>query len=208
MISTSAVRGTLIAMALAAGTSAAWAQEAAQDANLTRPISTFEAGALGVSNRSFKAGEYNGLQKKGGLRHRQLRLEGRRRVRQRQRAALARQGRRSRASRGAACQAEVGVQGKSRLTVGYDELLRNRTDSFQTIFDGAGTTRLTLPGTWLIPNVAGSTAANSATNITSARGLVKSVATQPYINLNTASPNLRRRHQSDGGAAGACQRGR
>ena len=55
-------RGALIAMALAASTGLAAAQSA-QD--LTKPTSTTEIGAGGVSDGSYKAGEYNGLENKG-----------------------------------------------------------------------------------------------------------------------------------------------
>ena len=79
--------------------------------------------------------------------------------------------------------AQVGVQGKFRLNFGYDELRRNRSDSYQTPYNGAGTNILTLPGTWQVPTVAGS----GGTNPVSARGLVKAIGDAPYI--STAAAN-------------------
>jgi hypothetical protein len=59
-----AVRCVLIAMAMAAYTDPALAQTAEE---LTKPSSTVELGVGNVSNGSYKAGEYNGLQKKGAF---------------------------------------------------------------------------------------------------------------------------------------------
>ncbi len=189
LISAWAVRGTLIAMALTAGAGTALAQEGAQNQNLTRPISTAELGAISVSDGSFKAGEYNGLQNKGGLGIGNFDLKG-------GGAYNSDSARRWRVTgvdlglEGRSVSGEIGVQGKSKFTFGYNELLKNRSDSFQTVFDGGGTTAITLPGAWLLPNIAGSTAANSTANITSARGLAKLIAGRPYININTAAANL------------------
>ena len=75
--------------------------------------------------------------------------------------------------------AEAGVAGKFQLNFGYDELRRNRSDSHQTAYNGAGTNILTLPGTWLVPTVAGSSSTNGHINITSARGLVTAIGDSP-----------------------------
>jgi len=79
--------------------------------------------------------------------------------------------------------AQVGVQGKFRLNFGYDELRRNRSDSYQTPYNGTGTNVLTLPGTWLVPTVAASGGANAI----SARGLVKAIGDAPYISTVAAN---------------------
>jgi hypothetical protein len=84
--------------------------------------------------------------------------------------------------------AEAGVQGRFRFTVGLDSIRRNRSDSYETPYNGVGTNSLTLPQSWLVPTVAGSTAANNAVNTTSARGLVKSIGGAPYIDIQTTSP--------------------
>ena len=44
------------------------------------------------------------------------------------------------------------MQGRFRLTFGYDELRRNRSDSYQTPYNGAGTNVLTLPGALARPD--------------------------------------------------------
>ena len=86
--------------------------------------------------------------------------------------------------------AEVRVQGKFRLSFGYDVLRRNRSDSYQTPYNGVGTDALTLPATWLVPTVAGSSTSNSVVNNVSARGLIQGIGTVPYIDTRTTSPTL------------------
>jgi hypothetical protein len=49
---------------------------------------------------------------------------------------------------------------------------------------------LTLPTTWLVPTVAGSSSSNNAVNTTSARGLVPSIGLAPYIDTRTGSPTI------------------
>ncbi|MEO8678411.1 MAG: MtrB/PioB family outer membrane beta-barrel protein [Vicinamibacterales bacterium] len=182
-VSTAIVRGVMAGLAF----SAAAGPAAAQD--VTRPTSTFEAGPAGVGNGAYKAAEYSGLPSKGGfaighfdwrggglfdsdsaLRWRMTGVD----------LGLDTRG----------IYAEVGVQGRYRLSVGYNGVRRNRSDSFQMPFAGAGTNRITLPGSWQVPTVAGSAAANNVTNVISARGLTPSVATAPYIDTQTTSPTL------------------
>ena len=177
--SVAAVRGALIAMALAAYTDRAVAQSAQE---LSKPTSTVEVGVGDVSQGSYKAGEYNGLEKKGAFFLGNLDLRGgasfdsasalRWRIKGTDLGLETR-----------SLSAQVGVQGKFRFNFGYDELRRNRSDSYQTPYNGAGTNILTLPGTWQVPTVAGS----GGTNPVSARGLVKSIGDAPYI--STAAAN-------------------
>ncbi len=61
------------------------------------PVSTIDLGLGPVSDGSYKAGEYNGLEKSGAFAHRERGLAQPRRLRQHQRVAMARQGHRSRA---------------------------------------------------------------------------------------------------------------
>ena len=75
------------------------------------------------------------------------------------------------------------MQGKFRLKFSYDEMRRNRSDTYQTPYLGTGTDTLTLPSTWLVPNVAGS----NGTNPASARGLVKAIGDSPYISTVAAN---------------------
>ena len=181
-----AVRGCSAAAVLAAGIGIAAAQTV-QEA--TTPTSTVEGGAAGVSDGSYKAGEYNGLQKQGAVAIGNFDLRGggaydsdsamRWRVKGIDLGLETR-----------SLTAEVGVQGLFRINLGYDELRRNRSDSYQTPYGGAGTNVLTLPAGWQVPTVAGSTATNSAVNVLSARGLVPAIGNAPYIDLRTASPTF------------------
>jgi MtrB/PioB family decaheme-associated outer membrane protein len=174
--------GALIAMALAFSATSALAQTQA---------STVEIGPSAVSDGSYKAGEYNGLQNQGAYGIGNIDFRGGKSgynsdsaLRWRIRGSDL-----GLETRGLA--AEVGQQGKFRLSVGYDELRRNRSDTYQTPFDGAGSSNvLTLPGGWIVPTVAGSTAASTAVNAISARGLVPSIGTAPYINVATNSTGM------------------
>ncbi len=121
-------------------------------ASQTTPEKKMEVGVGGVSDGSFKFGEYNGLQNSGvfgvgnfdfrggaaydsgstwrwrfqgtnlGLENRNLSVE-------------------------------FGKQGKFQLRFAYDELLANRSDTYQTPYLGAGTNNLTLPSNWIKPMV-------------------------------------------------------
>jgi MtrB/PioB family decaheme-associated outer membrane protein len=174
-----AVRVAFIAMALAAWAAGVCAQTAEE---LSKPVSTVEAGAGGVSQDSFKAGEYNGLQNKGAYFQGNVDLRGsvtsasadtwRWRIKGTDLGLETR-----------SVTAQAGIPGKYQVTFGYDELRRNRSDSYQTPYNGAGTNTLTLPGTWRVPTVAASGGANAV----SARGLVPSIGDAPYI--STAAAN-------------------
>jgi hypothetical protein len=180
-----AVRGALITLAMvasaqAADNAAATAQAAvgstttaeapAQPTEAGPPqmvrSSTMDIGLSYVSKGSFKAGEYTGLQDKGVTIDANIGLYG---------------GAPDSAERWSVTgtdlgletrniQIEAGVQGKMRFNFGYDELLRNRSDSYQTPYLGAGSNNLTLPGTWVQPVVP----ALSATTV-NARGLSSDV---------------------------------
>ena len=77
-----------------------------------------------------------------------------------------------------------------RVTFGYDELRRNRSDSYQTPYNGAGTNILTLPGTWQVPLIPSSAAANNRNTSLSASGLVTSIGEAPYLDTQTGSPTI------------------
>ena len=173
--------------AAAQGGSQPAAQQSAGD--LTRPASTVELGAGGVTQGSFKAGEYNGLQGKGVFLIGDVDIRGggaydsgdatRFRIRGTDLGLATRDVR-----------VDYGMQGSFRLSFGFDQLRANRSDSYQTPYNGAGTNVLTLPLTWLLPTVAGSSSSNNAVNNTSARGLVPSIALAPYIDTKTTSPTV------------------
>ncbi len=184
--SVAAVRGALIAMALATYTGHAVAQSGQE---LTKPTSTTEIGAGDVSDGSYKAGEYNGLQKQGGFVIGNIDWRGGGAFDSdsalRWRIKGIDLGLQTRSLYG-----EVGAQGKFRLNAGFDEIRRNRSDSYQTPYNGAGSNVLTLPGTWLVPTVAGSSTSNTAVNTVSARGLIKAIGDAPYISTATNSPTM------------------
>lgn len=148
--SVAAVRAALVTLVVVPAAYAAEGDDAVRQ--LTRPTNFVEAGAGYVSRDSFKFGEYNGLFRQGlfGIFHlgifgggawdsddttrwdvvgTDLGLETR------------------------DIRAEYGQQGRFRINIGYDELRRNRSDSFQTPYLGAGSDTLTLPPTWLKPIV-------------------------------------------------------
>jgi MtrB/PioB family decaheme-associated outer membrane protein len=194
------VRGAIIAMALLAWTDRAAAQTAPQAptpaappaATTTQPATTtgtIEVGAGGVSASSFKAGEFNGLGKKGlfGIGNLDVRGGGAYDSNSafRWRIIGTDLGLKTRG-----LSAEVGDQGRFRLTFGYSELLRSRSDSYQTPYNGAGTNTLTLPGTWQVPMVASSSATNNQLTSVSARGLVKTIGGARYIDTMTTSPTV------------------
>jgi MtrB/PioB family decaheme-associated outer membrane protein len=180
------VRATLGALWLVciARTASAQDPEAAAkaiEASRTAPTSTIDVGAGGVSDNSYKAGEYNGLQSSGGFLAANLDLrtrawyDGPGKVVSRFKSTdLGLEARRLSAS--------TGLQGRYRLTFVYDELRRNRSDSYQTPYAGTGSNVLTLASTWLVPNIA-----SPAGNTTSARGLVKSLGGAPYLSTSAAN---------------------
>ncbi|HZV53763.1 MAG TPA: MtrB/PioB family decaheme-associated outer membrane protein [Rhodocyclaceae bacterium] len=114
-------------------------------AELTTPDKTVEVGAIYTNKDSYKFGEYNGLQSKGlhgvlnfdltgkgdddsttwwSVRGADLGLDSRR------------------------VEATGGNQGKFNLQFLYDELPHRYSDSYKTIFNGAGSTGLTLPASY------------------------------------------------------------
>jgi len=139
--STLAVRGALITLATLPS---AYAQSAS---DLTKPTSSLEVG-IGYSDKdSYKAGEYSGMEQKGGYFLGGFDVKGggaydsdnalRFRITASDLGLDTRK-----------LGAEFGEQGKFRLTFGYDEIVKNRSDSYQTPYLGAGTNNQTLPANW------------------------------------------------------------
>jgi hypothetical protein len=159
--STVAVHAALLALAL--GPVVARADDEPTVKDLTVPTNKVEVGVGGVSQDSNKAGEYDGLEHKG------FHLIGNFDLRgggaydsndaTRWRFSGTDLGLETRDVQG-----EYGEQGKFRFNVGFDSLLRNRFDSYETPYQGAGGTRLTLPGNWLAPlyQTSASMASNTA----------------------------------------------
>ena len=149
-----ALRGCTLAvqaaLALIALGQAARADDEQTAQELTTPTSVVNAGVVGVSKDSNKAGEYDGLEKKGLRPTGNLDLRGggsydsgdatRWRI---QGTDLGLETRN--------LQAEYGEQGRFRFNFGYDEILHQLSDTYQTPLQGAGSTHLTLPSNWQAP---------------------------------------------------------
>jgi len=175
-------RTALIVAALAAVPGRGAAQQA--------QTSTIEVGPSDVSDGSFKAGEYNGLERQGANAIGNVDLRGgtagynstgllRWRVKGNDLGLETR-----------SLTAEAAAQGRFRVSVGYDELRRNRSDTFQSPYDGAGGNVLTLPSSWIVPTVAGSSTTSTAVNLTSARGLFAPIGNAAYLNAATNSTTM------------------
>src|ERR1700730_16124395 len=127
-------------------------------AELTQPTSTVEAGVGSVSRSSFKFGEYNGLQDRGPFAIGNLDLRGGGRYDSDDTSRWAIQGR----DLGLDTRSlllDYGKQGSFRFGIGYDELRRNYSDSYQTPYLGVGSSNFVLHANWLkplVPQVSGS----------------------------------------------------
>lgn len=135
-----AVRAALATLAFAPVAHAADSDDAVRA--LTEATSSVEVGVLNVNQDSAKFGEYSGLDKKRVYGIGELELLGgdgpdgafRWNV-------LGRNlGLDSRSLAG-----EVGTQGRWRITAGYDEIVRNFSDTYLTLWNGAGGSAFTLP---------------------------------------------------------------
>lgn len=141
------------ALAVLALHGAAWAADAEPAlAELTTPTNTIEVGVADVSAASAKASEYNGVRGKGLYAIGGVDLRGggaydsADATRWRLKASDLGLEKRNIAF-------EAGEQGRYRLDAYYSELLRNRSDTFQTPYAGAGGNVFTLPSNWLVPLV-------------------------------------------------------
>ena len=114
---------------------------------LTRPQSKFEIGIGAISDAPFAFDNYNGFGQKGlfvigafDLRGDQYSYGNADDDKTRWRLFGANLGLSARSLAG-----EVGMQGRYRITFGYDKIPRRNADSYQTLFLGAGSANLTLP---------------------------------------------------------------
>lgn len=115
--------------------------------DLVKPTSVVEIGVGDVSKASAKFGEYNGLNKSGSYLIGGFDLRGgdaydsegalRYRITARDLGLDTR-----------SLNGDVGQQGRFRLTFGYDALVKNRSDSYQTMYLGGGSNALSLPPNW------------------------------------------------------------
>jgi MtrB/PioB family decaheme-associated outer membrane protein len=149
-----AVRGALIAIVLMLVVAGYKVNVVAQTpaASQTTPEKKVEVGVGGVSDSSFKFGEYNGLQNQGPFGVGNFDLRGG--------AAYDSDStwrwRLNGTNLGLETRnlfADFGKQGKFRFIFAYDELLANRSDTFRTPYLGAGSNNLTLPANWTKPTV-------------------------------------------------------
>lgn len=138
--SVTAVHAALAAMAVIPAVYAADTGDEIRE--LTQPASQVEIGVGNVSKSSAKFGEYNGLDESGAYGIASFDLYGR--------------GAEDSAFRWQinatdlgldtrSLQGDVGEQGRYRIKFGYDELQRNYSDTYKTLWNGAGSTSLTLP---------------------------------------------------------------
>jgi hypothetical protein len=147
-----AVRGALALLVVLPA--AVWAADTASDdaavAALTHEASRVESGLGYVSRDSAKFGEYNGLGKSGAFGNGSVQLHGG--------GAYDSQDAKRWSLRGdnlglqtRELSFDYGEQGNYRLNFGYSEFLHRISDSYQTPYQGAGTTGLALPASWLKP---------------------------------------------------------
>ena len=172
----------LVGASLAAAASAeeAGTNQAVRD--LTQPNSSVEVGIGDVTDGSYKFGEYNGLQNSGqfGVGSFDLRGGGS------YDSSDATRWRINATNLGLDTRnatAEYGEQGRYRVTLGFDEIRHNITDSYSTPYRGVGTDVLGLPSSWLVPIVPllSATAPN-------ARGLSDAVATSSALVRGVLTP--------------------
>lgn len=187
-----AVQGVLIALAMVQTAYAA--DTAAADSavtELTKPTNKIELGIGYVSDDSFKAGEYTGLEDQGAYGIANIDVRGGDAYdsdgKMQYRLKATNLGLENRN-----ISIDAGQQGKFRFNFGYDELLRNRSDSYQTPYQGEGSNNLTLPSNWVKPVVqqlgTGTPAAGNSTAL-NFRGL--------DLTAGTAASVLRSANSSD-----------
>ncbi len=120
---------------------------------LTKPKSTVELGVGGVTDTSWKFGQYNGLNDSGayGIGNFDIRGGGTYDSDDATRWQVTGKniGLDTRSFTG-----EYKNQGNYKLNFGYDELQVNRNDSYQTPYLGSGGANLALPNDWLYPKTA------------------------------------------------------
>ncbi|MES2299053.1 MAG: MtrB/PioB family decaheme-associated outer membrane protein [Pseudomonadota bacterium] len=141
-----AVRGALAAVALMPLAHAGEPENEEVQA-LVQPTSKVELGLGEVNKASSKFGEYNGLGQGGAFGIGAFDVRGKERYDGESALRWSVTGRDLGLST-RAIEGEVGVQGQFRLNFGYDQLPRNYAGDYQTFYDGAGSTALTLPASF------------------------------------------------------------
>jgi MtrB/PioB family decaheme-associated outer membrane protein len=156
---------TLMTITLLAFAAETMAENAELD-ELTKPKSKIEAGVGGVTQDSWKFGQYNGLNKSGafGIGNFDIRGGGDYDSNDatRWRITGSNIGLENRRFTG-----DYKNQGQYKLHFGYDEIPANRNNSYTTPYNGAGGNVLTLPPNWVYPNPANNMRALSLGDIAS-----------------------------------------
>lgn len=198
-----AVRAALAAMLLSTTCVEAMAADAQPTAaELTTPANAVEIGAGTASAASAKANEFSGQRGKGPFGVFNLDLRGGAAY-DSEDATRYRLNVRDLGLERRSVSAEYGVQGRFRLEFGYDELRRDKSDTYQTPFLGAGTNSLTLPSTWLVPLVprlsvvapaastsGGANARGLSPDVTASRALISGVLTAPTLAQGATAAGL------------------
>ncbi len=163
--------------------STAWAQADPALIALTRPGQRVELGVAAQDRYAAKADEFTGLSNKTPVLIGNLDLEGGGAYD----SSDARRwwlSARDLGTRSRSLEAAYGVQGRWRLRLGYGELQRHQSDSYQTPYLGVGGSTLTLPSNWqtiVVPRV-NATAPNArglSPDVTASGVLVNGVLTAP-----------------------------
>lgn len=183
--STVAVRSALAVFAMMQGAVCAAEEMSDEIRELTQRSNQIEVGIGNVSKGSYKFGEYNGQQKDGVFGNAGFELNGGGIDTAFRWQAYGKDLGLDTRSLGV----DIGTQGSYRFKWDYDELRRNYDDSFHTIFQGAGSTSLTLPAGALPP------AASRLSTTTTAGGVLS--------NWNNAqAPNANATQNTPGGGPG------
>jgi MtrB/PioB family decaheme-associated outer membrane protein len=161
-------------------------------AELTRPKSHVELGVAASNSDSTKAHEFDGVNRQGGQVVGGFDVIGggaydsEDATRWRLKAS-------DLGLKSSSISAEYGEQGRFRLKMGYDTLLRNRSDSFQTPYQGVGSNNLGLPAGWIVPvvprvNALTPNARGLSPDVTSSNAIVAGASTAPTpAQLSTAA---------------------
>lgn len=142
------VAASISAMGFAAFAPAAVAQDAGPSEEVKRliePSSNVNVGAASVSKGSYAFGDYNGMQKKGGS----LILDVSINKRGENNANYLELNGTNLGLDSRNLQIRGGEQGNFGLSLEYDQIHKLWSDSYQTPYNGAGSTNLTLPAGWV-----------------------------------------------------------
>lgn len=178
------LRASILAVHGALGwLAAAQAQAEPTVAELTRPTSTLEVGAGSIGSYSAKANEYTGLRQSGAYPIVNFDLRGGAPYDSPDAARWQLTGSDLGTQRESLA-ADYSLQGSFRVRLGYDELLRNQSDSYQSPYLGAGSRNLQLPSNWMtvvVPRLSGTTpnARGLSPAVTGSSAIVGGVLTAP-----------------------------